>query len=94
MSNFDRQLGHFRRYRRKPLRAMLERAGFVVERAHYMDFPGIVPWFVAMRLLRGGLNPRAVSAYDKLVVPIARRIESWVRPPLGKNLLAIARWDG
>lgn len=93
MSDFDRSIGHHRRYRRRPLHALLESSGFSVERLHYFDGPGILPWLVAMRWLRLGLSPRSVALYDGVAVPILRRIEPMLRPPIGKNLLAIARRD-
>jgi SAM-dependent methyltransferase len=93
MSDFDRSIGHHRRYRRRPLRELLESAGFSVERLHYFDGPGILPWLIAMRWLRLGLSPRSVALYDGIAVPILRRIEPRLRPPIGKNLLAIARRD-
>jgi hypothetical protein len=46
-----------------------------------------------MRWLRLGLSPRSVALYDGVAVPILRRIEPMLRPPIGKNLLAIARRD-
>jgi SAM-dependent methyltransferase len=91
MSDFDRSIGHHRRYRRQPLRALLESTGFTIERLHYFDGPGVIPWLVAMRWLRLGLSPRSVALYDGIAVPILRRVEPIVRPPIGKNLLAIAR---
>lgn len=91
MSEFDRGIGHHRRYRRRPLRALLGSAGFAVERLHYFDGPGVLPWLVAMRWLRLGLSPRSVALYDRIAVPILRRVEAVVRPPIGKNLLAVAR---
>jgi proline dehydrogenase len=46
---------------------------------------------VKYRLLKSSeLEPRAVAAYDRYVVPAARRLEARLRPPLGKNVLLIA----
>jgi SAM-dependent methyltransferase len=92
MSDFDRSLGHFRRYTKPGLKALVERAGFRIERLHYLDAPGVLPWLVVMRWGRGRLSQRKVQAYDRLV-PLMRWSESRVRPPFGKNLLAVARRD-
>jgi len=92
MSDFDRSIGHLRRYTKPALGAVLEGAGFRVERMHYVDAPGVLPWLVAMKWGRGQLSQRKVQAYDR-VVPVVRWVEQRVRPPFGKSLLAIARRD-
>ena len=91
MSDFDRRVGHHRRYTRAALREGLLGAGFAIERLDYFDLVGVLPWFLVMRLGRGGLSRSSVRAYDSLVVPWLRRVESRLRPPIGKNLIAVAR---
>lgn len=90
-SELDRVLGHFRRYHRKPLRALFERAGFEVVKCHYFDLAGIIPWYIAFVLMKKTIGPDQVSAYDRLVVPVMKILEGLVKPPIGKNLLLIAR---
>ena len=53
------------------------------------DIAGIIPWFLIFRLLRRETIPSSVSLYDHLVVSVMRRVESAVRPPVGKNLLLV-----
>ena len=90
MSRFDRAVGHYRRYRKATLRDAYERAGLTVERLHYVNAPGLLAWFVGMRLLR--MTPQdglSVRVWDRVVVPVARRLESVVHPPFGQSLLAV-----
>jgi len=88
----DKRVGHERRYTRPGLLQVVEQAGFAVETIRYFDFPGVLPWFVAGRLNRSGrFSVRAAKIYDRFVVPIARATEKIVKPPIGKNLLCIAR---
>lgn len=91
MSEFDRSVGHERRYVRRELGARAREAGYAVERLHYVDVAGIVPWYLFMVLGRGMLDPRKVALYDRVVVPVARTLEGWVRPPIGRNVLLVAR---
>ena len=91
MSDFDRSIGHVRRYRRRELAARLQGAGLGIVRLHYFDAPGILPWLVSMRWLKGGLDERKVRLYDRYAVPAIRALESLIRPPIGRNLVAIAR---
>jgi SAM-dependent methyltransferase len=89
--DFDRTLGHYRRYGKSELEAKCRDAGFKILSSRYFDFAGVLPWFVKYRILRSvELGGGAVELYDNLVVPIFKRIESLVRVPVGKNILLIA----
>jgi SAM-dependent methyltransferase len=90
-SDFDRRIGHARRYSRRGLGDLARSAGFEVLRSKYFDLAGVVPWLVNFVLLRRGLGAGSVALYDRLVVPAMRRVEGLVAPPLGKNLLMVAR---
>ena len=90
-SNFDRQLGHFRRYKKKDLVDKVRNAGFDIITCEYFDVAGILPWWIKYRLFKSErLETEAIKLYDRLIVPISRVIESGFTPPIGKNLLLIA----
>lgn len=89
-SDQDRSVGHFRRYRRRELVDKLRRTGFTLREAGWFDIAGIVPWWLAYRVLRRRVTPGAVGGYDRWVVPVMRRVESLIPPPIGKNLLVVA----
>lgn len=92
MSDFDRRVGHVRRYRRADLRAAFEAAGLEVEKLHYVNAPGLPAWFVGMRLLRGTpTDGPMLRFWDAAVVPMARRVESRLRAPFGQSLFAVGR---
>lgn len=94
MSDFDRRIGHVRRYSLPGLRSLARDAGFVVERLRYFDAAGVLPWYLNFVVLRRGLGSGGVAAYDRMVVPPMRLVEGWIAPPLGKNLLMVARKVG
>ncbi|MFN8093765.1 MAG: class I SAM-dependent methyltransferase [Vicinamibacteria bacterium] len=85
----DAAIGHFRRYTRRSLGALLEGAGLRPVRVVYQNLAGILPWLVAGRLLR---RERAVSGSEgrlfDAAVPVLSRIERLVPPPLGLSLSA------
>lgn len=90
-SDFDRDLGHHRRYRKAELRRVAERAGFRITDARYVNAPGFFSWLLITRLLKQ--RPTAgplVTIFDRFVVPVVRRIESIVRPPFGQSILLLA----
>jgi len=90
-SNFDRDVGHFRRYSRDGLQRVVTHAGFDLVRSRYFDVAGVLPWYIHFTLLGGGMGKGSVSLYDRWVVPPMRRLEGWVAPPVGKNILLVAR---
>jgi SAM-dependent methyltransferase len=93
-SDFDRRVDHYRRYTLPGLKQKCRSAGFSIQYARYFDFLGIFPWWLRFRLFKAkNLSPRAVRLYDRLGVPIIRLEESLIRPPLGKNVILVARKD-
>ena len=89
-SNFDRQIGHYRRYHRSELTRLAQNANFKIMSCEYFDSIGIVPWFVFMKVMRQGLSSRNTFTYDTFVVPWLKILEKKISPPLGKNLLLTA----
>ena len=91
-SSMDRQVGHFRRYRRGPLTKLLERCGFRVTRSRYADSLGF-PAALAYRLIGpkdGMLTPASVARYDRLAFPLSRALDTLIGGSIGKNVLAVA----
>ena len=90
--SLDEAVGHVRRYLRHTLASAVTGAGLVIEQLGYVDLLGVVPWFIAGRVLRRpGLDPVAARLYDKIGVPLSRALERRVHPPIGRNLACVAR---
>lgn len=90
--SLDALVGHQRRYTPATLRKAVTAAGFTVETLRWFDLAGVVPWWVVGRVIRARSFDGPLGAlYDRWVVPWARAMESRFAPPLGKNLLCIAR---
>lgn len=95
MSRFDREIGHFRRYRVHSMTDALTAAGLRPLQVRYVNSIGLLGWLVLVRLLRG--RPQegfALTAYDRFVVPVLRRLETWVPPPFGQSVFAVAEKSG
>jgi SAM-dependent methyltransferase len=91
-SPFDHQIGHQRRYRRSLLAQTLTRAGFEIDELRYINFPGVLAWFVVARLLKQKpTHSTMATAFDKVAVPVLRRVEKRWSMPIGVSLLAIGR---
>jgi SAM-dependent methyltransferase len=93
--DFDRLVGHVRRYRPADLRRAVLTAGLRVEVLQPVNLLGGLAWWAAVRTGRtSNANPKLVRAYDRVVIPLERALERVVRPPFGQSLLCVARVDG
>ena len=88
---FDRVVGHVRRYTPTTLRGAFERAGLHPEEIKPVNLLGGIAWWLTVR--RGGVGgqrPRLVRIYDRFVVPATRLVEQRVTPPFGQSVLGVA----
>ena len=89
---FDRTIGHCRRYTRATISRAYESAGLRVDSVRYLNAPGLLAWFVSVRML--GHTPREgtlLRAWDRGVIPIIRQGEERFAPPFGQSVLAVGR---
>ena len=90
--SLDSAFDHFRRYSKAGLRSLVERAGWEVIEISYVNLIGILPWFVAGRILRRKtIGSRQMRIFDRVVIPVMSRIESRWKPIIGQSLLVVAR---
>ena len=89
--SMDKTDHHFRRYDKKRLRLKLMRAGFKVELLRYMNFVGMIGWYVNGKILKRKILPAGqLGFYDKLI-PFFFSFEKLFGPPLGLSLVAICK---
>jgi SAM-dependent methyltransferase len=90
-SDFDRRIGHYRRYDRAGLRAQLAKAGYDVQDVTYVNAVGALAWLALARLLhRTPTNGTPVQVFDRYFVPVLKRAERRWHPPFGQSVLAVA----
>jgi len=90
-SDFDRRVGHFRRYRVPQLRAKLISAGLEPVDIRYVNSLGAVAWWVVARQLRRTPTSRgSAQLFDRMAVPVVRRVERRIKMPFGQSILAVA----
>jgi 2-polyprenyl-3-methyl-5-hydroxy-6-metoxy-1,4-benzoquinol methylase len=89
-SDFDRSIGHRRRYRRSHLATTFDRAGLAVVDARYVNTVGALAWWLFARQFGQVPTQRwSVKLYDRLVVPLMRRLEAGRSPRFGQSLVCI-----
>lgn len=94
-SDFDRKIGHYRRYRKAGLAAKLSAAGYQVADLRYVNVVGALAWLVVARLLgRAPTGGLPVKIYDSYFVPVLSRIERRWTMPFGQSVFAVGIWPG
>ena len=91
-SDFDKKIGHFRRYTKKELTSKMKQAGLNIESARYVDSVGVLAWLVMKIFKRGDgdISKKAIIVYDRFCFPISLLVDLFCKPFFGKNLLVVA----
>jgi SAM-dependent methyltransferase len=90
--DFDRLVGHCRRYTPATLRQAVVAAGLEAEMCRPVNFIGGIAWWLTVR--RFGVrhaSPRLARIYDATVVPVTRAIERVFQPSFGQSVICVAR---
>src|SRR5262249_30144828 len=87
---FDRAVGHFRRYERSELADKLERMGFAVRELKFFSLLAMLPWLINGRILKRDYLPVGQANLANRLVPLLK-LERLIGPPCGLSLIAIAQ---
>ena len=89
-SDLDRNLSHFRRYRRRDLAELARSSGLDLERSRYFNPLGAFGWWLNGRVLRRATLPAAqLRAYGRFAVGISRWLDALNPLPLGVSVLGV-----
>lgn len=87
---FDRAVGHYRRYQKRQLKDKLVTAGFEILSLRFFSFAATLPWLINGRLLKRNYLPAGQTAFANRLVPLLK-LERWIGPPFGLSLVALAQ---
>jgi glycosyltransferase involved in cell wall biosynthesis len=89
-SEFDRQIGHFRRYDEGELERKMSRAGFTVDQQLYFNKVGVLAWWFGNTLMR----QRTITVWQlrlyNLLTPLFRLLDKFL-PSTGLSTIVVAR---
>lgn len=89
-SPFDKLIGHYRRYSRKSLKAVIPDT-MQVETAYYLDSAGYFASLVNKWVLKQSLPTlKQVTFWDKIIVPFSKIFDRILGYHFGKSVLLIA----
>lgn len=86
---FDRAVGHYRRYERRELADKLARSGFKLVEMNFFSMLATLPWLINGRLLKRDYLPAGQANLANQLVPLLK-LERLIGPPFGLSLIAIA----
>ncbi|MFI5180227.1 MAG: glycosyltransferase [Thermoanaerobaculia bacterium] len=85
----DVHLGHYRRYEREPLEALVKASGFAIDKIRFLNRPGVFGWWLNSRLLKRKVLPKRQLGAFKGLLPLLRAEEE-SPPSFGMSLLVLA----
>jgi len=89
--SMDISFEHRRRYNKKDLKMLIRGRNLKIVRLYYMNFPGLLGWFVNGRILKKKELPEnQTKLFDKLV-PFMSIAEKCIKPPWGQSLILVAQ---
>lgn len=89
-SQFDKELGHFRRYEKGELEGKMREAGFEVEQQFYFNKAGRIAWYIANTIAgQKRLTPLQLRIYNFLT-PLFR-VWDKIAPGTGLSTVAVCR---
>ena len=90
-SNFDKSIGHYRRYTKKDF-LLFNLQGSKIEKMFYLDSSGYLIYKI-FKLLLNSSNPKKFMVYiwDKIFIPITFVLDKFLNDKFGKNLVVIVK---
>jgi SAM-dependent methyltransferase len=86
----DKFLGHYRRYTCSSFAATAQAAGFHATELRYMNTIGFFGWWANAKIFqRTEQSEGQIELFDKRIVPVLEKLESWVTPPFGQSVFAV-----
>jgi len=87
--SLDKNLGHFRRYKKKDIVEKFKKAGLKVIDIKYLNWFGAIGWFINSRILRRKVLPSKQLGLFNLVSRPLLFLERFISPPFGLSVLIV-----
>ena len=86
-NRFDKELGHFRRYTRKTLKALMS-PHIQLLHTQYFNAAGMPGWFISGKILRKKTIPKGQMKLFNKLVPVFRLLDRLIANGIGLSVIA------
>ena len=87
---FDEAIGHYRRYNKRMLKAIITSEKFKCISLRYLDCVGLIASLGNRLLLKSKMpNKQQILLWDKVMVPISKIVDPFIQYSVGKSILGI-----
>lgn len=87
---FDEAVGHYRRYNKRMLKAIVPSEKFKCISLRYLDSVGLIASLGNRLLLKSKMpNKQQILLWDKVMVPISKIVDPLIQYSIGKSILGI-----
>ena len=86
----DESFGHFRRYTKQKMTALLEQLSFKILKREYVNVIGMAGWFIYGKILRRNKLPHELCSHFNVLVPLLK-LERPIAHFMGLSLLVVAQ---
>lgn len=87
---FDEAIGHYRRYNKRMLKAIIPSDKFKCISLRYLDCVGLIASLGNRLLLKSKMpNKQQILLWDKVMVPISKIVDPLIQYSVGKSILGI-----
>lgn len=102
-SDFDRRIGHYRRYDKKMVRRLIEGLGFSICTMYYTNFLAIFPSLIVFKMRKLDFQENQAKkirflflqrTYSKYLIPAIDLMERYITVPIGLNLTFVLEATG
>ena len=90
-NRFDINLGHFRRYSKKSLQALITQNGFEIIHLQYFNLAGILGWFLSGKILKNQTIPNWQMGLYNSMVPVFKIIDKMIFNGAGLSVIAVGK---
>lgn len=90
-SNYDKSLGHFRRYTTKSFEVKFHKSGFKIVKVRYLNWWGAIGWLVFLKVLRFSTFPKNEVGIFDILGKYFLWPEKFLHLPFGLSVLIIAK---
>lgn len=92
-NQFDKELFHFKRYRKREMIKLFERNNLTVKKSFYFNALGIAGWFVSGKLAKKKTIPSNQMSFYNRIVFLAKIIDKIMFNTIGLSAIVVGKRD-